>query len=141
MGCTGNPVTTAPPDGSGQVQTYETCSAGTEVGLGSIHGTHGLYAQFNIQEYTWAYLTKFTLPLTQDQLNACPGDPSPASGGGDGGGGGGGSCFIATAVYGSYLHPHVAVLKDFRDKRLLTNEPGRAFVRLCITDTPLPWPP
>ncbi len=53
----------------------------------------------------------------------------PASGsGGGGGGGGGGGCFIATAAYGSYLDPHVKVLRDFRDTYLLTNGPGRAFV-------------
>ncbi|MEI6207097.1 MAG: MXAN_6640 family putative metalloprotease [Desulfuromonadales bacterium] len=51
---------------------------------------------------------------------------SAASGGG--GGGGGGGCFIATAAYGSYLHPHVQILRDFRDHALLTNAPGRAFV-------------
>jgi hypothetical protein len=43
-------------------------------------------------------------------------------------GGGGGGCFIATAAYGSYLHPHVQTLRRFRDSRLLTNTPGRAFV-------------
>jgi hypothetical protein len=39
-----------------------------------------------------------------------------------------GNCFIATAAYGSYLDPHVAALRAFRDHRLLTNAPGRAFV-------------
>jgi PKD repeat protein len=37
-------------------------------------------------------------------------------------------CFIATAAYGSYLEPEVRLLRDFRDRYLLTNGPGQAFV-------------
>ncbi len=58
-------------------------------------------------------------------------DPPPSNSGGGGGGGssGGGPCFIATAAYGSILHPHVKALRDFRDRYLLNNFTGRAFVR------------
>jgi uncharacterized repeat protein (TIGR02543 family) len=51
-----------------------------------------------------------------------------ASGSGGSSGGDGGSCFIATATYGSYLDPHVYVLRNFRDRYLLTNGIGKAFV-------------
>ncbi|MGI6595613.1 MAG: S8 family peptidase [Candidatus Ratteibacteria bacterium] len=46
-----------------------------------------------------------------------------------GGGGGGGGCFIATAAFGSPLERNVQIFKEFRDKRLLTNRPGRVFIR------------
>ncbi|MCK4389375.1 MAG: DUF5011 domain-containing protein, partial [Desulfobacterales bacterium] len=42
--------------------------------------------------------------------------------------GGGGGCFIATAAYGSVIHPYVKILKEFRDVYLLTHEAGKKFV-------------
>lgn len=38
-------------------------------------------------------------------------------------------CFIATAAYGFYSAPQVQVLRDFRDRYLMTNSSGRAFIR------------
>ncbi|HET6489254.1 MAG TPA: fibronectin type III domain-containing protein [Syntrophales bacterium] len=42
--------------------------------------------------------------------------------------GGGGACFIATAAFGNYRAPEVILLRQFRDRFLLTNAPGRLFV-------------
>ena len=46
-------------------------------------------------------------------------------------------CFIATAAYGSPFHPHVKIIRDFRDKFLKTNSLGRKFVYFYYKYSPL----
>ena len=67
-----------------------------------------------------------------------PDEGEGSSGGGNGGGsgGGGGGCFIATAAYGSPMEPHVEVLREFRDRFLLTNSLGSAFADIYATYSP-----
>jgi hypothetical protein len=45
-------------------------------------------------------------------------------------------CFIATAAYGSYLEPHVKVLRSFRDHYLLGNVPGLLLVKAYYAFSP-----
>jgi len=67
-------------------------------------------------------------------LGAAPTNPSSSIGGNEWGAGGG--CFIATAAYGSPMAQNIKALRDFRDRFLITNCVGKAFVDLYSIYSP-----
>jgi hypothetical protein len=80
----------------------------------------------NYTPYTYPHpLRCATTPYPDEPL--CP-PPTISVSSGSANTGGGGGCFIATAIYGSNLDPHINVLRDFRDRHLLTNSLGQVFV-------------
>lgn len=84
----------------------------------------------------------FNIPATGAYLcsvSANPATTSPADNaqsGSDSGGGGGGGCFIATAAYGSYMHPYVMELRKFRDDILAKSSAGRRFISIYYEYSP-----
>jgi hypothetical protein len=54
----------------------------------------------------------------------------------DGDSGKKGGCFIATAAYGTSLHAHLDILRDFRDKYLMASKLGSKLVKLYYKYSP-----
>jgi hypothetical protein len=79
-------------------------------------------------------------PIVVSPLSASNSIDTGATGGGGGSGGsdggGGGGCFIATAAYGSSLSSQVSTLRQFRDRYLRTNLPGRIFLSVYYRISP-----
>jgi C1A family cysteine protease len=69
-----------------------------------------------------------SLPSALTSFTTAP-QPQPGAGGSSG-------CFIATAAFGSPLAGQVEILRQFRDRYLLTNNPGQKFIAWYYRNSP-----
>jgi PKD repeat protein len=125
-------------DSDGSIELYEWDFDG--------NGTYDASTATTPVSYTFTSAGTYTamVRVTDDQGGTATGqttitvtnDGAEVGQGGGAKSGSGGGCFIASAAFGSYLEPHVEVLRDFRDNYLLTNGPGTAFVKLYYEISP-----
>ena len=83
-----------------------------------------------------AYDTSYNESGFSDEVSGISNaDSSPVQTGSEDGHGKWG-CFIATAAYGSYLNPHVKILRGFRDEFLISSSLGSKCVHLYYQYAP-----
>jgi len=86
-----------------------------------------------------SYYLQITIAMDSDKSITANFSQTTTGDGDDGDGGDSGKrgvCFIATAVYGSPLHPYVRNLQDFRDMYLMQKKLGRKMVDLYYKYSP-----
>ncbi len=134
------------PSGSGSVTSSPSriscnsiCSAnfvsGTSVELAATANSGYTFTGWSVRDCSGTRTCNVDMTAAQSVIATFTSDTTNTSDRDNGGGSGG--CFIATAAYGSYLDPHVCILRNFRDNYLLTNYFGKKIIAFYYRHSPI----